>query len=386
MGDFVTFRNKGRGRVVEDNGAVSITDPRVKFIKGWETGGTDPADGSVECGDGTLYPMEVTVEQLSEIMYRVRDAEWAGGELVQDWVGVGTYSRKKTPDSRPAALVESYGDNTADVSFSYRGYATSRTIPSALSGLTSEDWPMDTFGSEYFDDAYEVGETFTTPPGYTYENGKMAIREASAELGMWAAKTVGRGSDIGKYELSTAISDYIWQSNQIYGAFRTGFSYFGKGWTDSGSVPSGYVPYLALGFGGSPTQFQGASLTLKFSGKVAFIDTAANGDPFDPANSLYLGVDLSTQDEAIAGRVYTNKDSAFYTPVDTESVLKLVLSGTGNEVTAKIYSDNEADPGGGASYLSFISCTDLVFTATKWWPYAKEDGTPMYSETTGLPL
>jgi len=246
---------------------------------------------------------------------------------------------------------------------------------------------MDTFGSDYFDDAYEVGETFTIPPGYRYENGKMAIREASAELGMWAAEPVGLGSDIGKYELSTDISGYIWQNNQIYGAFRTGFSYFGKGWTDSDTVPSGYVPYLEADDGSTSTPWQGASITLKFSGKVAFIDTAANGDPFDPANSLYLGVDLVMHlDDADAGRAYTNKYSDFYTPVDTESVLKLVLSGTTNEVTAKIYSDNEADPGGGESYLSFISCTDLVFTATEWWPYADQAGNPVYNETTGLPL
>jgi hypothetical protein len=58
--------------------AVSTPSLRFSFVKGWLTGGTDPADGSVECGEGTAYPLKVTRDQLAELFYRVRDARFSG--------------------------------------------------------------------------------------------------------------------------------------------------------------------------------------------------------------------------------------------------------------------------------------------------------------------
>lgn len=83
MGKSITFRGRGRGTSVADPPldpaptepiAVSNAEPRVKFVKGWLTGGTDPADGSVECGPKTLHPLQVTLTQLAELMYRVKDS------------------------------------------------------------------------------------------------------------------------------------------------------------------------------------------------------------------------------------------------------------------------------------------------------------------------
>lgn len=53
---------------------VFTLDERVTFVNGWMTGGTDPADGSVECGDGAPFPMELTLSQLAELLFRVKDA------------------------------------------------------------------------------------------------------------------------------------------------------------------------------------------------------------------------------------------------------------------------------------------------------------------------
>jgi len=58
---------------------VTTPDLRFEFVNGWLTGGTDPADGSVECGDGTAFPMPVTLDQVAEIFYRVKDAWFTGG-------------------------------------------------------------------------------------------------------------------------------------------------------------------------------------------------------------------------------------------------------------------------------------------------------------------
>ena len=58
---------------------IYTNDLRFAFVNGWLTGGTDPADGSVECGPGTAFPMEVTLDQVAEIFYRVKDAWFTGG-------------------------------------------------------------------------------------------------------------------------------------------------------------------------------------------------------------------------------------------------------------------------------------------------------------------
>ena len=55
---------------------------RVSFVKGWLTGGTDPADGSVECGYGTVYPTIATLDQVAELYYRCRNTKIDGYEVV----------------------------------------------------------------------------------------------------------------------------------------------------------------------------------------------------------------------------------------------------------------------------------------------------------------
>ena len=73
MGEKITFR-RGRNTTVTVDGAVSIVEPRVKFVRGWiDDGGSQPA-GTVRCGDGELFCIEATVDQMCEIFYRVRDA------------------------------------------------------------------------------------------------------------------------------------------------------------------------------------------------------------------------------------------------------------------------------------------------------------------------
>jgi len=68
--------------------AVHTAMTRFTFVKGWLTGGTDPADGSVECGHGTAFPMEVTLDQVAEIFYRVKDAWFTGGSA--SWKAYGS--------------------------------------------------------------------------------------------------------------------------------------------------------------------------------------------------------------------------------------------------------------------------------------------------------
>ena len=107
MSNRITFRERTPGVAVSGGGtppAVSISEPRVKYVKGWHTtDGTDPGDGSaVECGEGTAYPLEVTVDQLAEIFYRVKDATWSG---YLDYSGGAVFSVEV---ARPVDPTEQY--------------------------------------------------------------------------------------------------------------------------------------------------------------------------------------------------------------------------------------------------------------------------------------
>lgn len=62
---------------------------RATFVKGEVTTGT-PTDGFVACGDGTAFPMLVTLKQLEEIMYRVKDAWFTGGNIA--WISSSSVS------------------------------------------------------------------------------------------------------------------------------------------------------------------------------------------------------------------------------------------------------------------------------------------------------
>jgi hypothetical protein len=55
---------------------VTTFSPRITFVK----------KTAEEVGDGTDFPMLVTIDQLAEIMYRVRDAWFTAGSAVSSYV------------------------------------------------------------------------------------------------------------------------------------------------------------------------------------------------------------------------------------------------------------------------------------------------------------
>jgi hypothetical protein len=104
---------------------------RVEFVKGWLTGGTDPADGSVECGDRTAYPLKVTPDQLAEILYRVKDAKLSGA-LTRNYF-FASVSIEVTTDNMPA---DYYSGTSSDV-IVQRSYADMGVPPTNLEGERS---------------------------------------------------------------------------------------------------------------------------------------------------------------------------------------------------------------------------------------------------------
>lgn len=79
---------------------VFTPDIRIEFVNGWLTGGTDPEDGSVECGTGTAFPMSISsLDQLAEILYRVKDAYFTGGSA--SWQISGSTQTINAPTYAP---------------------------------------------------------------------------------------------------------------------------------------------------------------------------------------------------------------------------------------------------------------------------------------------
>jgi hypothetical protein len=77
-----------------------VTTPNLRFewVDGQVTSGT-PDEGFVACGDGTAFPMEVTLDQVAEIFYRVKDAWFTGGSA--SWKVTGSPVSISAPTAAP---------------------------------------------------------------------------------------------------------------------------------------------------------------------------------------------------------------------------------------------------------------------------------------------
>jgi len=302
---------------------TSIIEPRVNFIKGWLTGGTDPGDGSVECGDGTLSPMVVTLDQLAEIFYRVKDA----------WFTQGTYSISGSDLELNAVdpPTELRSELYANPQGSRRGYSISGTLPSALDSF---------FGAAYTVDS-------------------VAWRDiGDSELAMWIPDSVD-------YEWYLPDMDIVNLAGQgpatIASAFNCHMAY------SAGSDPSeaGYAFIRYENSGGE----EWTEAAVAMSGVVVW--TGADS-PLDPAATLYLGIEMVLTSDA--------HDVEFGSFNRTASVLtsvnfKLKLS-DGSTPSCPLYNTGAA----------FTSGTDFVLEAKKWWPYATTTGDPAWDTATGLPI
>jgi len=77
---------------------VFTRNKRFTWVDGQVTSGT-PDEGFVACGDGTAFPMEVTLDQVAEIFYRVKDAWFTGGSA--SWKAYGSTSTISAPTAAP---------------------------------------------------------------------------------------------------------------------------------------------------------------------------------------------------------------------------------------------------------------------------------------------
>jgi hypothetical protein len=376
---------------------VYTPDLRFELVKGQITSGT-PDEGFVACSPGKRFCLEVTREQLEEIMYRVQDAKVTAGGLSYS-MSSPTSGEDNTELSMDCDVLFDTGNPPAALVMvaanhdSYRGYVTMRYM------------------GDPEDEGYGLppmaNVTSTTNIGAVYDvdesNGAYAlrVREAVAERGMWE-----RYGDNDPYYLS-GVAPTVYEMIDPYFSnleglnspcpFRTGLSLLSSGMysppadtnvigtyvTSEGDWPTGeHEPTL----GGIS-----AYLFLEFPGQVAWVDLDESGNPFSPGNKLFVAISFRlTSSVDFPG--YLPDSEIFITSLSetdyhgeyetTDKTLSIVLaSGT---VSCPLYVLPLGDYG---DITTSYTLANVVITATKWWPYAKNSpAEPVWNAATGAEL
>ena len=295
---------------------------RVSFVNGWLTGGTDPADGSVECGDGTAYPMQVTLDQIAEIFYRVKDAYFTGGSIFQtEFFATPTIYASTAAPAQKATQIDS----------PYLGLYRSYTI---------EENALDT---AYFDTPYDAG----------YGSNWMDM--SGKERGMW---------------LDWSLTRPDWVSTTAGQELINAFS-FGS-ITDSGTYPPDTTNYFNTG-----GTTEGCYGKVYFNGQIAIIKTNPSHSIVAPTNTYYIGLEFVMTSLGllpIGGGTWINSPfGALYSPFE---VCRYVMRLSGGDVSCPVYMDTTVGTSHGG--------TDFIHEAVEWFPYQDGNGN-VWNPSTGLP-
>ena len=346
---------------------VFTPELRFQWVKGQVTSGT-PDGGFVACGDGTGFPMEVTLDQLAEIMYRVRYA----------WMLEGSYSASFDLDPEDPA------------GFANIAYYAPKVAPPT-------DKMLQLFGSDpYF--RLEMGYFTSSGEG---EEG-IVLDNEDAYFGVEYTEEIDEGS----FYYIAHVRDIIDNERGMWvfpntstghprinlpAEFRCGMSYF-IGDPDKDGTPQTQPASTDEGPGAfdghSPCGFYedafGASnfsidLDVSFSGLVAYTGTT----PLDTGGRIFIGMRFAVRGidrfEVPRFILHTNP-SVLTSPVDSELKFTLRLHDS-TEISCPLFRPDDD------SYLTSTSGEDWVLEARSWWPYAKDSpALPVWNTETGAKL
>lgn len=303
-----------------------------------------------DVGEDTEYPIEVTLDQIAELFYRVNDAWFTGGSIsiaTGDPLVEPTFSASLTAPTDGTANRTDYNGSLT------RGYTTRTEEGSAT---------ISAHNAAYLAAEYDTGSGLMCRDIDDNESGMWMRGEVSVTLPLWSF-------DSGLNETTNAFS-----------------CTFGLG------AGIGY-PY---GFAVSeffdldpPTYVADAEAYVKFSGNVAVIREDPSHEICASTNRYFVGLDFFVKDDAENFGIFE---------VASRSAL---LSGTGAKVQR-----NSGDP----NFVQYVirlssgdvSCPvfvyygddttypyqygeDFIHEAQRWWPYADASGA-VWDEDTGLKL
>jgi len=206
----------------------------------------------------------------------------------------------------------------------------------------------------------------TTPPPATYYSGTTSdviVQRAYADQGTPPANLTNTK------EMWSAL--HSTPSGILSHGIAIGLTHY----AESFSVPlSDYYPY-GLNVGGT-TEWT-ARAEIAFGRRVAFVDNAANGNPFDPANDLWIEMSFAAYTEdSVAAKVDVYTLSTGGANEGPSGSLSIVLSNS--TVTVPLIAEQ-------FSFLVSAS-SSLSLVATEWWPYETTEGYPAWDANTGLDI
>ena len=290
---------------------------------------------AVEVGDDTLFPMESTLDQIAEVWYRVKDAQFTAGNVASNGTQIDV------PTTHPANFAYQSNPSIGEPSelpdnWAYRGYQVVVESPGSDYGPSGYYGPFvnDVIYPALLTDEYDAGR------------GDL-FRDADNERAIWIPEVVGKVPQWGE---TNAFSYSGWNWN--------GFSGLGDYAVDTN------LPNAADTI---PTP-DPCHMDITFSGEVAYVLDPPGSSFFSPTTKFYIGlvVDMAGGD---ADEVVCKSQSDVGFSAGMNYVIRLASA----DLTCQLYVN---DAGGG---------TDFIHEAVEWWPYAKAGG-PVWNSGTGALL
>jgi hypothetical protein len=310
---------------------------------------------SSEVGAGTAWPMLVTWPQLMEIVYRVKDAWFTAGSVETSPGGDPSsgLGLSMTGYDPPSQLITGDGETE----FYIRGYCWW----GSFYDLHVDDRLY--FGTAYGPDI--LPKEYPFPTEYLAEFFPPTVHPWASELESLYRDAASNERLIWLPD-SQDLDSLSEETAKINGAtMRTAFSH------EISDSNQAYVDHPA------PSQ-----LRLEIYPEVAWVDENESGNPFDPANTLYLKLRfglLGTAGPYDVVALDSMPDSEFRSFTEATDLVFQLANST---CSAKLYFYNEYD---GEDAAIFASASPFVVTAKSWWPYATKAGVDAWSPTTGAP-
>jgi hypothetical protein len=339
---------------------VYTPDLRVKFVKGWHADEeeADPEDGRVECGHGTRYPMEATLDQIAEIYYRVKDAKFTGGYFA----GFESYIYAPSTVSENKVLQfydeystwDDYEGWELEIRQVCRGYSRFENFdPFEPASVYFEPWPSAVISAH--DDPY-LGEEYDAGEGATAGMSKgrdIGLNERGVWCDAFTKPEVFWGWNPGEYRgVQTAFS---WSSFERR---------YNRSHTDD-------VFYSSEGSGLGLAE---AMVNIAFEDTIAVVRANPTDGFFAPTNRYFIGVMINCADSVSTAITWTSFDEYEEGKFHNNYIIRL----PSGDLTCPIYSP---------IYFDLDEGTDIIHEATEWFPYAKNSpATAVWNSATGAKL
>lgn len=346
---------------------VSTRNKRFEFVNGWMTGGTDPADGSVECGEFTEYPLEITgasisdkIDKLAEIHYRVKYAAFTDNTLAMPSIAGGVIAGNMSP--RVQYDTSSGGLNYNALMNGY--WSLDETgFPCRAGSLTYH-------GSQYSSNTsagcfspahgpFNFRDINTKEPGIWYPS----IDDTESPL--WNYIDENPYSGIGGYDDLGSLDGFYYLNKQF---FRNAFFWYSISDAGTLTAPGIAVPYITDTSQLPDIVYESLEVLVQFSGRIAIVGDLTN--LFDPDNRFFIGMKCRFNVAPFIYSATTGPIEAGFSSRDAEYVMRL----SSGDISCKFNSD--------------VAVTgELVHEAVEWWPYAKDNpAVPVWDTDNGAKL